>query len=66
MSFDKAIAVRCSRRKFIKTPIEPGKLSKLRALIAQYNKEPGIRIELVLNNGGKWGWGNGAEFTLMT
>ena len=47
----KAIDERTSRRHYVSEPIEPEKVSQLQIAITEYNKEQGIRFELVLNNG---------------
>ena len=51
MDFTEAIESRHSRRKHNGTPIDPQVASKLQELIDEYNKEAGVRMELVVNNG---------------
>jgi len=46
-----AIDIRRSRRKYLGTPIAPEAVSRLQALIAEYNALDHIRMELVLDNG---------------
>ena len=55
MNLEEAVEVRRSRRTYDPTPIDPASLEKLEQLIAQYSKEAGLRIELVLNNGDAFG-----------
>jgi nitroreductase len=51
MTLEQAIDIRRSRRKYLGTPIAPLIITKLQELIAEYNKEAGIRMEFVENNG---------------
>jgi len=51
MNLTEAIEVRRSRRKYLGTPIDPGVVSGLRELLAEYGKAGNVRMELVVNNG---------------
>jgi len=51
MTITDAIKIRCSRRKFKGTLIEPHVVSELKNLINKYNNTGNVRMELVINNG---------------
>jgi len=51
MTVTEAIEARRSRRKYLGTPIDPGVVSGLLELIAEYRKAGSVRMELVVNNG---------------
>lgn len=54
MDLLKAIDSRCSRRKYLPTPIDKDDIEKLNALLEQYNREGCTDMRMVLNNGGAW------------
>lgn len=51
MNLIEAIDIRCSRRKYLRTPISAENVSRLQQSIDRYNQEAGLRFQLILNNG---------------
>ncbi len=51
MTLLEAIDVRCSRRKYLDRPMEPGAARALSERIAAYARSENLRLELVLDNG---------------
>jgi hypothetical protein len=51
MLFQRAIDIRCSRRKYLNTPIDYGFANKLKALVKELGATGGVNMQLELNNG---------------
>lgn len=51
MTIKEAVEIRKSRRRFITQPIASSLVDKINALLAEYNRESGLNIQFIINDG---------------